>query len=88
MKAVRALQVHRESVQQIHSPVGLFLGDGAKKPPYSTPVEVLLDFRGVDLGACRVGSKSESTQSSTSLHWLQKAMQAIAQTAASNGFES
>jgi len=68
LKAARGLQGQPESVQRIHSPLGFVLVDGAKKPPYKTPLEVLPYFNRVNFAACRDGLKGVSTHNSINLH--------------------
>ncbi len=82
-KAARALQLQLESVQHIHSPLGLVLVEGAKKPPYCTWFDAVPVFIGVFLGACHEGSNWESEHNSLRRHWHQKATQATAHVAAS-----
>ena len=73
-----------ESVQQIQSPLGLVLVEGAKKPPYLTPFDAKPCLQWAVLEAWRAGSKEASMQSSFSLHWHQKATVATAHTAVLN----
>ena len=81
---MRVLHLQPESVQQIHSPHGLVLVEGVKKPSNSTPFDMKPDFKRVDLDAWTFGSNIESTHTSASQHWDQKVMHVMAQTAASN----
>ena len=83
-RAVRALQVHPESVNMSQSPWGLVFVCGTHIFLYLHPVPVL--FRVIpDLVAWSKRSKSPSNMTSPKRAWAQKDMQAIAHTVTSKG---
>ena len=87
MIAQTALAGQAESVHSISCPSREVFVLGAQKLPYLTPVAVIPLHRSKFRVGCFCGSKTPSIQSSANLHCPQKAIHAMARTAASKVLE-
>ena len=86
LNAQRVLQGHFESIHSMSSPFKDASVLGAWKPPCLKFEEERPSGRRDKCEACFVGLKGPSTVTLASLHWSQKATQAIAKTSALNVF--